>query len=49
MSMLQYRHKNRAWLQMVAADEDGNFRAIKDIIARGIDEGEEATSTGTAT
>ena len=41
MSMLQYRHKSRAWLQMVTADEDGNFRAIKDIIARGITEGAE--------
>jgi len=41
MSMLQYRHKNRAWLQMVTADEDGNFRAIKDIIAQGIAEGDE--------
>jgi hypothetical protein len=41
MSMLQYRHKSRAWLQMVTADEEGNFRAIKDIIAEGITEGEE--------
>jgi hypothetical protein len=41
MSMLQYRHKSRAWLQMVTADEDGNFRAIKDIIARGISEAAE--------
>jgi hypothetical protein len=41
MSMLQYRHKSRAWLQMVTADEEGNFRAIKDIIAQGIAEGEE--------
>ncbi|HEY1819671.1 MAG TPA: FHA domain-containing protein [Trebonia sp.] len=41
MSMLQYRHKNRAWLQMVTADEEGNFRAIKDIIAQGIAEGED--------
>jgi hypothetical protein len=41
MSMLQYRHKSRAWLQMVSADDDGNFRAIKDIIATGIAEGEE--------
>jgi hypothetical protein len=41
MSMLQYRHKSRAWLQMVTADDDGNFRAIKDIIAEGITEGEE--------
>jgi hypothetical protein len=41
MSMLQYRHKSRAWLQMVTADDNGNFRAIKDIIAQGIAEGEE--------
>lgn len=41
MSMLQYRHKSRAWLQMVTADDDGNFRAIKDIIAGAIAEGEE--------
>ncbi len=41
MFMLQYRHKSRAWLQMVTADEKGDFRAIKDIIARGIAEGEE--------
>jgi pSer/pThr/pTyr-binding forkhead associated (FHA) protein len=40
MSMLQYRHKSRAWLQMVTADADGNFRAIKDIIAQGIEEGD---------
>jgi hypothetical protein len=43
MSMLQYRHKNRAWLQMVTADENGDFRPIKDIIADGIAEGEEGT------
>ncbi len=43
MSMLQYRHKSRAWLQMVTADQDGNFRAIKDIIAQGIAEGDEGT------
>jgi hypothetical protein len=43
MSMLQYRHKSRAWLQMVTADEEGKFRAIKDIIAQGITEGEEGT------
>ena len=41
MCMLQYRHKSRAWLQMVTADDNGNFRAIKDIIAQGIAEGEE--------
>jgi hypothetical protein len=28
---------------MVTADENGNFRAIKDIIAQGIAEGEEGT------
>jgi pSer/pThr/pTyr-binding forkhead associated (FHA) protein len=39
MSMLQYRHKSRAWLQMVTADDEGEFRAIKDIIAQGIEEG----------
>jgi Inner membrane component of T3SS, cytoplasmic domain len=42
MSMLQYRHKSRAWLQMVTADDEGNFRAIKDIIAQGITEGDES-------
>ena len=41
MSMLQYRHKSRAWLQMVTADEDGNFRAIRDIIAQGVTESDE--------
>jgi hypothetical protein len=43
MSMLQYRHKSRAWLQMVTADDNGNFRAIKDIIAQGIAEGDEGS------
>jgi FHA domain len=41
MSMLQYRHKSRAWRQMVTADDDGSFRAIKDIIAQGVTEGDE--------
>ena len=41
MSMLQYRHKSRAWLQMVTADEDGTFRAIRDIIAQGVTEADE--------
>jgi hypothetical protein len=41
MSMLQYRHKSRAWLQMVTADDNGNFRAIKDIVAQGVAEGDE--------
>ncbi|MEV7008796.1 FHA domain-containing protein [Streptosporangium sp. NPDC051022] len=39
MSMLQYRHKSRAWNAMVAADEHGVTRAIKDKIAQGLDEG----------
>ncbi|MFI1441907.1 FHA domain-containing protein [Streptomyces fructofermentans] len=33
MSMLQYRHKSRAWNAMVTTDEQGATRAIKDIIA----------------
>jgi hypothetical protein len=41
MSMLQYRHKSRAFRQMVTTDADGTARAIKDIIAGGINEGEE--------
>jgi hypothetical protein len=40
MAMLQYRHKSRAWRQMVTTDPEGNVRAIKDQIARGIAEGE---------
>lgn len=36
MSMLQYRHKSRAWNSMVATDDQGVSRAIKDVIARGI-------------
>jgi hypothetical protein len=43
MSMLQYRHKSRAWLQMVTADDDGNFRAIRDIIAQAVAEGEKGS------
>jgi FHA domain len=41
MSMLQYRHKNRAWRQMVTHDLDGNLLTIKGMIARGIEEGEQ--------
>ena len=40
MAMLQYRHKSRAWRQMVTTDPAGNVRAIKDQIAQGIAEGE---------
>jgi len=41
MAMLQYRHKSRAWRQMVTTDTAGNVRAIKDQIALGIAEGEQ--------
>ncbi|MFB7504179.1 FHA domain-containing protein [Streptomyces broussonetiae] len=34
MSMLQYRHKSRAWNAMVTTDEHGVTRAVKDVIAR---------------
>jgi FHA domain len=43
MAMLQYRHKSRAWRQMVTTDADGNVRAIKDQIALGIAEGEQGS------
>jgi hypothetical protein len=38
MGMLQYRHKGRAWRQMVTTDADGNPQAIKHLIARGVAE-----------
>ena len=37
MSMLQYRHKSRAWNAMVTTDEQGATRAIKDIVARSME------------
>lgn len=40
MAMLQYRHKSRAWRQMVTTDGAGNAQAIKDRIALGIAEGD---------
>ncbi|MEU4515859.1 FHA domain-containing protein [Nonomuraea wenchangensis] len=36
MSMLQYRHKSRAWKAMVATDGHGVTRAVKDLIADGL-------------
>ncbi|MFC4533704.1 FHA domain-containing protein [Sphaerisporangium dianthi] len=39
MSMLQYRHKSRAWKAMVTTDEHGVTCAIKDKIVQGIEEG----------
>ncbi len=41
MAMLQFRHKGRAWRQMVTTDAEGNPEAIKDLIARGNAEGEQ--------
>jgi 2-polyprenyl-6-methoxyphenol hydroxylase-like FAD-dependent oxidoreductase len=41
MSMLQYRHKSRAWKAMVTTDEHGVSSAIKDQIAQGIEEATE--------
>ncbi|WP_170293671.1 MULTISPECIES: FHA domain-containing protein [Nocardiopsis] len=38
MSMLQYRHKSRAWKAMVTTDEDGAVCTFKDRIARSMDE-----------
>ena len=38
MSMLQYRHKSRAWKAMVTTDGNGVSEAIKDRIARSIEE-----------
>lgn len=40
MSMLQYRHKSRAWNTMITTDENGVSRAIKDKIAQSIEESE---------
>lgn len=39
MSMLQYRHKSRAWKSMVTTDEHGVTCTIKDKIVQGIEEG----------
>ncbi|HVB43870.1 MAG TPA: FHA domain-containing protein [Streptosporangiaceae bacterium] len=41
MAMLQYRHKGRAWRQMVTTDAAGNTQPIKDLIGRGIAEGDQ--------
>ncbi|MEU6985158.1 FHA domain-containing protein [Streptomyces sp. NPDC046324] len=38
MSMLQYRHKSRAWNTMITTDENGVSCAIKDKIAQSIEE-----------
>ncbi|WP_055565680.1 FHA domain-containing protein [Streptomyces atriruber] len=41
MSMLQYRHKSRAWNAMVATEGDGETVAIKDVIEQSITEAAE--------
>ncbi|MET9480620.1 FHA domain-containing protein [Streptomyces sp. NPDC006638] len=46
MSMLQYRHKSRAWKAMVTTDEDGVTSAIKDKIAQSIAAAESAEAAG---
>ncbi|MEV5983303.1 FHA domain-containing protein [Streptomyces sp. NPDC052114] len=38
MSMLQYRHKSRAWNAMITTDENGVVQAIKDKIQQSIKE-----------
>jgi hypothetical protein len=40
MSMLQYRHKSRAWNTMITTDENGVSCAIKEKIAQSIEESE---------
>ncbi|MFI6875733.1 FHA domain-containing protein [Streptomyces sp. NPDC050400] len=38
MSMLQYRHKSRAWNAMITTDGNGETAAIKEVIEQGITE-----------
>ncbi|MFB9542742.1 FHA domain-containing protein [Micromonospora sagamiensis] len=45
VSMLQYRHKSRAWNAMVTTDGQGANRAIKDVIADVIAESSGAPAT----
>ncbi|MCH0539266.1 FHA domain-containing protein [Streptomyces sp. MUM 203J] len=46
MSMLQYRHKSRAWNAMITTDEGGVSRPIKEKIAQSIEESEARASEG---
>ncbi|MFJ6392265.1 FHA domain-containing protein [Streptomyces sp. NPDC091972] len=48
MSMLQYRHKSRAWNAMVTTDERGVTRAIKDIIDASMHTTAKPAEAGTA-
>jgi hypothetical protein len=43
MAMLQYRHKSRAWRQMVTTDTTHTVRPIKQLIAIGIAEADQGT------
>ncbi|WP_329115497.1 FHA domain-containing protein [Streptomyces sp. NBC_01465] len=43
MSMLQYRHKSRAWNSMITTDENGETQAIKEKIGQSIAEAAERT------
>ncbi|MEV5809987.1 FHA domain-containing protein [Streptomyces parvulus] len=49
MSMLQYRHKSRAWNAMVTTDEQGVTRAIKDIIDSSLDAAAASSAPGATT
>ncbi|MDE3722881.1 FHA domain-containing protein [Nocardiopsis sp. N85] len=49
MSMLQYRHKSRAWKAMVTTDENGETGTIKELIGRSLDEEGAGREADTAT
>ncbi|MFD6100137.1 FHA domain-containing protein [Nocardiopsis flavescens] len=49
MSMLQYRHKSRAWKAMVTTDENGETGTIKDRIGRSLAEAGRDREEDTAT
>ncbi|WP_436889508.1 FHA domain-containing protein [Nocardiopsis dassonvillei] len=49
MSMLQYRHKSRAWKAMVTTDADGVTSTVKAVIARSLAEGGAGREADTAT
>ncbi|MGW6912702.1 FHA domain-containing protein [Kitasatospora sp. NPDC054939] len=48
MSMLQYRHKSRAWKAMVTTDENGVSCAIKERIAQSMADGDAPPAPGRA-
>ncbi|WP_306367818.1 FHA domain-containing protein [Nocardiopsis sp. CC223A] len=49
MSMLQYRHKSRAWKAMVTSDADGVTSTVKGLIARSLTEEGAGREADTAT